>query len=205
RRKVLVTALAAGAGVASARILGLRNLGTPASVDDVDAMAAADPMAMYGVGMDDAADASMALPDDSFFGPQDLDGSVLPEQLRPAATLPPVAPSRTVVGTLQPAISGIAMPRLAGDLDWVSPLSTEAAKVAHLLRRTTFGYTDAEFDRAMSEGYARTLERLLETPFAEPPAFAARPAPTPTPRPTASASASASARPSSSASAMPMP
>ena len=56
RRKVLVTALAAGAGVASARILGLRNLGTPASVDSVDAMAAVDPMGMYDVGVDDAAD-----------------------------------------------------------------------------------------------------------------------------------------------------
>src|SRR5207237_3327155 len=116
---------------------------------------------------------------------------------------PPVAPSRTVVGTLQPTISGIALPRLAGDLDWVSPLSTETAKVAHLLRRATFGYTDAEFDRAMSDGYARTVDRLLETPFAEPPAFAARPAATPTPRPTVTASATA--RPRSSASASPMP
>src|SRR5205823_3036277 len=62
-----------------------------------------------------------------------------------------------------------------------------------------------EFDRAMSEGYARTLERLLDTPFAEPPAFAARPAATPTPRPTVTANASASARPSGSASATPMP
>ena len=203
RRKVLVTALAAGAGVASARILGLRNLSAPVSVDAIDVVAS-DPMGMYGVSMDDMSDMPADLPDDSFFGPQDLDGSVLPEQLRPAATLPPVASSKTV-GMLQPPITGIAMPRLAGDLDWVSPLSTETAKIAHLLRRTTFGYTDAELDRALSEGYARTVDRLLETPFAEPSVFGARPAasPTPTPRPSASASARPSASGSAGASASP--
>ncbi|HYK97928.1 MAG TPA: DUF1800 domain-containing protein [Candidatus Acidoferrales bacterium] len=203
RRKVLITALAAGAGVASARVLGLRNLNTPSAVDAIDAMTAADPMGMYGAT--DAADAQMDLPDDSFFGPQDLDGSVLPEQLRPAATLPPVAPPKTTVAALQPPISGIAMPRLAGDLDWVSPLAAESAKITHLLRRTTFSYTEAELDRALSDGYARTVDRLLETPFAEPPAFGLRPAATPTPSPRASASASASARPSASASVMPSP
>lgn len=194
RRKVLVTALAAGAGVAGARVLGLRNLNTPSAVD---AMAIADPMAMYGAMPD--ADGSMDLPDDAFFGPQELDGSVLPEQLRPAATLPPVAPSRSTIRTVQAPITGISMPRLAGDLDWVSPLATESAKIAQLLRRTTFSYTDIELDRALSEGYARTVDRLLDTPFAEPPMFGARPAATPRP----SASASPTARPSASASASP--
>src|SRR5216683_4208412 len=105
RRKVLVTALAAGAGVATARVLGLRNLGGESATESLDPMAAAgiDPMGQYGSpsGMD-AADGSMDFPDDSFFGPQNLDGSVLPEQLRPAATLPPVAAPRSVVGALQP-------------------------------------------------------------------------------------------------------
>ena len=195
RRKVLITALAAGAGVATTRVLGLRNLGSPASVDVADGMAAAtamDPMGMYG----DTAeiDPLSLIPDDAFFGDQSLDASILPD-LRPAATLPPVAGTRTVSGPgiLQPPISGITAPRLAGDLDWVSPLASENAKVTHLLRRATFGYTEAELDRALSEGYARTVDRLIETPFAEPPAFGQRPAATPSPSPRASASASARA------------
>ena len=197
RRKVLVTALAAGAGVASARILGLRNLGTQNAVDAIDPMsisAGMDAMDTYRVA--EAGDVMSLIPDDAFFGEQNLDGSILPEQ-RTAARLPTVTASKTVVagpGTLQPAISGITAPRLAGDLDWASPLATEKAKITHLLRRATFGYTDAELDRAFSEGYARTVDRLIETPFAEPPVFGARPAATPTPR----ASAAASARPSSS-------
>ncbi|HKW78057.1 MAG TPA: hypothetical protein VJQ09_03095, partial [Candidatus Limnocylindria bacterium] len=181
RRKVLITALAAGAGVASARVLGLRNLNTPGAVDAIDPLAATagtDPMGMYGTGMDDP-DGSLGIPDDSFFGPQNLDGSVLPEQLRPAATLPPVAAPRSVTsgGTLQPPISGITAPRLAGDLDWVSPLGTQFAMITHLLRRTTFSYTDAELDRALADGFKRTVDRLVDTPFAEPSAFTGRPAP----------------------------
>ncbi len=200
RRKVLVTALAAGAGVAGARILGLRNLNAPTAAD-VDPMAAAamDPMGTYGM---DEADPMSLIPDDAFFGSQNLDASLLPEQLKPGASLPPVAAQRSVLsapGQLLPPISGITAPRLAGDLDWVSPLATESAKITHLLRRATFGYTEAELDRALSEGYARTLDRIIETPVAQPPAFAARPAATPTPRPTVSPSASP--RPSGAASA----
>jgi uncharacterized protein (DUF1800 family) len=201
RRKVLATALAAGAGVAGARILGLRNLNASQAVDALDPMAAGmDPMGMYVTGMDDA-DGSLLVPDDSYFGSQNLDASVLPEQLKPGAPLPPVAAPRSVVsgpGKLLPPITGITAPRLAGDLDWISPLAAESAKVTHLLRRATFGYTEAELDRALSDGYAKTLDRLIETPFAQPPGFAARPAATPTPRP--SPSASPSARPSGSAS-----
>ncbi len=198
RRKVLMTALAAGAGVAGTRILGLRNLDAQTALDEL-APAVMDPMAMYEASAIEV-DPSALVPDDAFFGEQDLDASILPEA-RPAAPLPPVVASRSVLagpGTLQPAISGITAPRLAGDLDWVSPLATENAKITHLLRRATFGYTDAELDRAFSEGYARTVDRLIETPFAEPPVFGARPAATPTPR--ASASASPSMRPSASAS-----
>jgi uncharacterized protein (DUF1800 family) len=204
RRKVLTTALAAGVGVASARILGLRNLNSPAPADVSDPMATAatmDPMGMYG---DTAVeiDPLSLIPDDAFFGSQTLDSSILPE-LRPAVALPKVSSSGVAsgLGVLQPPISGITAPRLAGDLDWVSPLTRESAKITHLLRRATFGYTEAELDRALSEGYARTVERLVETPFAEPPAFGQRPAATPsrTPR----ASASMSAKPAASGSAMP--
>ena len=56
-------------------------------------------------------------------------------------------------------------------LDWVSPLANESAKVAHLLRRATFGATQAELDQAKSDGYARTVDRLIETPIAEPAPF----------------------------------
>ena len=193
RRKVLVTALTAGAGVAAARVLGMRNLGTDTMTEALDPMTAAagmDPMGTYGAGTMDDPDGSLGIPDDSFFGPQNLDGTVLPEKLRPAATLPPVAASpRTVTaavpGSLQPPISGITAPRIAGDLDWVSPLGTQQAMVTHLLRRATFGYTDAELDRALSEGYKATVDRFVDTPFAEPPAYTVRPAATPTPKPTA--------------------
>lgn len=57
-------------------------------------------------------------------------------------------------------------------LDWVAPLASDAARVSHLLRRFTFGATAEELEKAQSEGYARTVERLLETKIAEPPVLA---------------------------------
>lgn len=57
-------------------------------------------------------------------------------------------------------------------LDWVSPLQDEASRVAHLLRRTTFGASAMELERAVADGYARTVDRLIETPPAEPPPLA---------------------------------
>jgi len=196
RRKVLVTALAAGAGVAGARILGLRNLDASgpltAAMDEMDmtmASAMADPVDEY--------DAMFGVPDDSFFGAQDLDPANVP-QPRPA-TLAAVNVRPGVA--LQPPISGIAAPKLAGDVDWISPLSKESAKVTHLLRRATFGATDAELDRAQSEGFARTIERLIESPFVEPPVFPApaapRPSASPSMAPRASATATAAPSPTS--------
>ena len=200
RRKVLVTALAAGAGVAGARILGLRNLDASGSL--TAAMDAMDMSMATGITdpMDDY-DAMFGVPDDSFFGAQDLDPANVP-QPRPA-TLPAVNVRAGVA--LQPPISGIAAPKLAGDVDWISPLSKESAKVTHLLRRAAFGATEAELDRAQSEGFARTIERLIESPFVEPPVFPAPAAPRPSASPSMAprASASASARPSASGSAMP--
>jgi uncharacterized protein (DUF1800 family) len=55
--------------------------------------------------------------------------------------------------------------------DWISPLGSETARVAHLLRRTTFGATMAEFEAAARDGYAKTVDRLLETKPAPPPAL----------------------------------
>ena len=165
RRKVLVTALAAGAGVAGARILGLRNLD---SSDALNTAMDATDMSM-ATGMADPMtdlDAMSSTPDDSLLGAQDLDPANVPQ---PKATLPPVNVRPAVA--LQAPISGIAAPQLAGNVDWVSPLAKESAKVTHLLRRGTFGATDAELDRALSEGFARTVDRLIETPLVEPPAF----------------------------------
>jgi uncharacterized protein (DUF1800 family) len=196
RRKVLVTALAAGAGVAGARILGLRNLDAADSLNT--AMDAMDMSMATGLAdpMNDPAP-MLDVPDDSFVGAQDLDPSGLP-QVKP--TLPPVNVRPAVAP--QPPISGIAAPRLAGNVDWISPLANESARITQLLRRATFGATDAELDRALSEGFARTVDRLIESPLVEPPAF-----PPPAARPSASPSmsprASASARPSASASAKP--
>ena len=59
-------------------------------------------------------------------------------------------------------------PTTAGE-DWRSPLGRESARVAHLLRRTAFGATAAELERAMSDGYQKTLDRLLESKPAAPP------------------------------------
>src|SRR5687767_5067891 len=199
RRKVLVTALAAGAGVAGARILGLRNLDSESLGSAMDAM----DMSMTAVMTDpmDEYDAMFAVADDSFFGAQDLDPSNVP-QVRPATG--PAVNIRPAVA-LQPPISGIAAPKLAGDVDWISPLVKDSAKVTHLLRRATFGATEAELDRALSEGFARTVDRLIESAFVEPPVFPAPAAPRPSgsPRVSPRASASASARPSPSASAVP--
>jgi uncharacterized protein (DUF1800 family) len=57
--------------------------------------------------------------------------------------------------------------------DWVSPLGSESARVMQLLRRTSLGYTAAQLQTALSDGFNRTVDRLIETPPAEPPALAA--------------------------------
>jgi len=199
RRKVLVTALAAGAGVAGSRILGLRNLDaseTLSSAMDVMDMSMATGMVQSA----DDLDATSGVPDD-YLGPQDLDASDVP--LTKPAALPPVNVRPAVA--LQPPISGIAAPKLAGDVDWVSPLARESARVTHLLRRATFGANDVELDRALSEGFARTVDRLIESPFVEPPVFPAPAAPRPSPSTSPRANASASAKASATAAATTAP
>ena len=110
------------------------------------------------------------------------------EQVQPAKA--PTVTRRTVLAAAAAGGAGVAAIRLLGPaapargpvpitggqanalgLDWVSPLADERAKVAHLLRRTSFGYTEAELDQAVSDGYARTVDRLVETAPAEPPPF----------------------------------
>jgi uncharacterized protein (DUF1800 family) len=116
---------------------------------------------------------------------------VAPNSASTAAPANPVLTRRTVLAAATAAGIGVAASRLLAlanepafttvpitgtlankeGLDWVSPLSNEGARVAHLLRRATFGATQAELDQAKSDGYAKTVDRLIETPFAEPPAF----------------------------------
>ena len=107
-------------------------------------------------------------------------------------SLPPVD-RRAVLGAALAGGAGVAAARLLGlrrtvevdppqltaqavakrsGLDWVSPLRDEATRVAHLLRRTTFGYTPLELEAAQTDGYQRTVDRLIETPPMEPPALA---------------------------------
>lgn len=90
---------------------------------------------------------------------------------------------RAVIGAALAGGAGVAAIRLLGAeriqqlvpsrpgarSDWVSPLGSESARVRQLLRRATFGATPEELDRALSDGYSRTVDRLLETPAAPPP------------------------------------
>ena len=65
----------------------------------------------------------------------------------------------------------LAKPKVGSGTDWVSPLGSESARVMHLLRRTSFGYSPAQLEAAMSDGFNRTVDRLVETQPVEPPAL----------------------------------
>jgi len=60
----------------------------------------------------------------------------------------------------------------AAGVDWISPLDKPEAQVAHLLRRATFGATPAEYEQSVKDGFKKTVDRLVETKPAEPPALA---------------------------------
>jgi uncharacterized protein (DUF1800 family) len=62
-----------------------------------------------------------------------------------------------------------SQPRPVSGVNWTSPLGSESARVMHLLRRATFGYTDAQLETALADGFNKTVDRLLESPAAEPP------------------------------------
>src|SRR5207237_688826 len=59
---------------------------------------------------------------------------------------------------------GGASSAATGRGDWISPLASEKARVNQLLRRTTFGATASEMEGALSDGFNRTVDRLVETP-----------------------------------------
>jgi uncharacterized protein (DUF1800 family) len=68
------------------------------------------------------------------------------------------------------SMQSLASPRAASSgTDWISPLGSESARVMQLLRRTSFGYTPAQLDAALSDGFSRTVDRLVESKPAEPP------------------------------------
>src|SRR6266849_5714456 len=68
------------------------------------------------------------------------------------------------------SMQNLASPRAASSAtDWISPLGSESARVMQLLRRTSFGYTPAQLESALSAGFSKTVDRLVESKPAEPP------------------------------------
>jgi uncharacterized protein (DUF1800 family) len=71
-----------------------------------------------------------------------------------------------------PSVPGQTQPPTTAGVDWISPLDKPQAQVAHLLRRATFGATPAEYQQSIKDGFKKTVDRLVETKPAEPPALA---------------------------------
>ena len=67
------------------------------------------------------------------------------------------------------SMQSIGRPGKGPTMDWISPLGSESARVMQVLRRTTFGYTPAQLESALSDGFKKTVDRLIETKPAEPP------------------------------------
>ena len=69
------------------------------------------------------------------------------------------------------AVKKVAAPAAAAKApDWPSPLAQESARITHLLRRTTFGAGPDELEAAFKLGYGKLVDKIVETPPAEPPA-----------------------------------
>ncbi|HSP10852.1 MAG TPA: DUF1800 domain-containing protein [Candidatus Dormibacteraeota bacterium] len=107
-----------------------------------------------------------------------------------AAPAPPARPRRitrrqalaaavvTGVGVGAVRLLGGSMGKLArpagtSTTDWVSPLGAESARVMQLMRRATLGHTAAQLESALSDGFDKTVDRLLDTKSVEPPLLAA--------------------------------
>ncbi len=67
----------------------------------------------------------------------------------------------------------LASPAATSTTDWVSPLGSESARVMQLLRRATLGHTSAQLESALSDGFNKTVDRLVESKPVEPPSLAA--------------------------------
>src|SRR6202521_2959156 len=85
-----------------------------------------------------------------------------------AATGVSVGAVRLLGGTMQ----NLAHSHPGSGVDWISPLASESARVMHLLRRATFGYTPAQLDAALSAGFNKTVDALIESKPSEPPTLA---------------------------------
>src|SRR5258707_12616697 len=71
-------------------------------------------------------------------------------------------------------MQALAKPKASGSAgDWVSPLGSEAARVMQPARRTSFGYTQAKLEAALTDGFSKTVDRLIETKPVEPVALSA--------------------------------
>ncbi|HEY8862610.1 MAG TPA: DUF1800 family protein, partial [Candidatus Dormibacteraeota bacterium] len=66
------------------------------------------------------------------------------------------------------SMQSIGKPRAGSSMDWISPLGSESARVMQVLRRTSFGYTPAQLESALSDGFKKTVDRLIETKPIEP-------------------------------------
>lgn len=76
-----------------------------------------------------------------------------------------ISESEREASTGSPSLS----PKVVGEVAaWPRPTDAERARIATLLRRTTFGYTSAELDAASRDGFERTVDRLIESRFTEP-------------------------------------
>lgn len=67
----------------------------------------------------------------------------------------------------------LSSPAATSTTDWVSPLGSESARVMQLMRRATLGYTSAQLESALSDGFDKTVDRLVESKAVEPPLLAA--------------------------------
>ena len=123
--------------------------------------------------------------------PPPIETAHLPREGTPAAEAPTrglVVNRRTVLGAAVAGGAGVAAIRLlgldgalerlvggartaGGRGDWVSPLAAEKARVNQLLRRATFGATPDQLERAVADGFGKTVDRLLETSPEKPPDF----------------------------------
>src|SRR5437870_5141147 len=63
----------------------------------------------------------------------------------------------------------LATPLAGSATGWISPLKSESARVMHLLRRTAFGHSPTQLETALSDGFDKTVDRLIESKPADPP------------------------------------
>jgi uncharacterized protein (DUF1800 family) len=70
-----------------------------------------------------------------------------------------------------PSVKSAVVPKTEGKtVEWTSPLAQETARIAHLLRRATFGAGPDDLEAAFRLGYGKLVDQLVDTPPVEPPA-----------------------------------